>query len=121
MSAPARRAAYRRGRRSEWLAVLLLRLKGYRILERGYRTPVGEVDIVARRAGVVVFAEVKRRNSLDAAAESLRPAQRRRIARAAEAFLAQHPEHGGADLRFDAILLTPGRPPRHIPDAWREE
>ncbi len=115
----ARADAERRGRRAERLAAWLLRLRGYRILARRFACPVGEIDLVARRGDLLAFVEVKRRDSPAAAAEALRPAQRRRIARAAEAFLSQRPELAGLRLRFDLVLITPGRPPRHLTDAWR--
>ncbi|MEO5336704.1 MAG: YraN family protein [Magnetospirillum sp. WYHS-4] len=117
----ARRQAFRYGRLAEGLCVWWLRLKGFSILARDFRCPVGEIDIVARRGRLVVFAEVKARADREAAAETLSPRQRRRIERAAELFLARHPALGGKDLRFDLLLVEPWRPPRHIADAWRPE
>ncbi|MSP68201.1 MAG: YraN family protein [Alphaproteobacteria bacterium] len=115
----SRTRAERHGRLAEWLAVWRLRLAGYRILGRRVRTPVGELDIVARRHQVVAVVEVKARGDLAAAAESITPRQRRRIGRAAEAFLAQHPDRARLTLCFDAILAVPWRLPRHLVDAWR--
>jgi putative endonuclease len=114
-----RRAAYRRGRRSEALAVWLLRLKGYRILARGLRSHLGEIDIVAARGKTVVFVEVKARGEVAQAAEALSRRQQGRIVRATSAFLAQRPRLANHQVRFDVILLTPGALPRHIADAWR--
>jgi len=116
-----RRAAYRRGRIAEACAAWLLRFKGYRILARGYRCAVGEVDIIARRGGLLVAVEVKLRPSLDAAAEAVAPRQRQRIVRAMGDYMARHPAVAHCDLRFDAILLAPRRRPRHIADAWRPD
>ena len=115
-----RRKAERRGRRAEGLALLLLRLKGYRLLVRGYRRPQGEVDLILRRRGLVIFVEVKSRAALDAAAHAILARQKRRISNAASLFLAERPEFAGLDTRFDAVLLSPGRWPRHVEDAWRE-
>ena len=115
-----RQRAYRRGRRAEALAALLLRLKGYRVLARGFRTPVGELDIVARRGRVLAVVEVKRRATVAGALEAITPRQRRRIARATEAFLARRRELGDLTVRFDVMLVLPWRPPRHIMDAWRQ-
>ncbi len=115
----ARRHAYGAGRRAELLAAWWLRLKGYRILARGLRLPVGEIDLVARRGRRLAFVEVKRRRSLEAALAAITPRQRRRIMRAAEAWLAGRPDLAGCERRFDALLLVPGRRPRHLPDAWR--
>ncbi len=114
----SRRAAYRRGRTAEALAVAWLRLRGYRILARGVRTPVGEIDIIARRGGTLAVVEVKRRASLTAAAHALPPRQRRRIARATQWYLAGQPRLAGLALRFDVMLLAPGRRPRYLRDAW---
>lgn len=115
---PERQRAWRLGRRSEWLSAWYLRLKGYRILARNLRHPVGELDIIARRGRLLVFVEVKARaGAADPAA--ITPRQRQRIQRAAEAFLSRNPALAGLDCRFDALLLARGRLPVHIADAWR--
>lgn len=113
------------GRAGEFSAALLLRLKGYRVLARrfslGAGTGAGEVDLIARRGRTLAFVEVKARTGLDAAAEAIRPEQRRRIVRAAEAFLAERPGLSELEVRFDAVLVAPGRFPRHLPGAWRAD
>ena len=115
----ARRRAFRRGRQTETLAALFLRLKGYRIVARGYRTPLGEIDIVARRGRTLTMVEVKYRPGQDLAAWAITPAQCRRIENAARAFLAAHPHYRDFDLRFDALLMAPWTWPHHMTDAWR--
>lgn len=115
-----RRAAERHGRRAEWLSVWLLRLKGYRILARHWRSPVGEIDIIARRGKILAFVEVKARRQVDVAAEALTPRQQRRIGRAARHFLAGRPALGLLDQRFDIILVVPRRLPIHVPAAWSD-
>lgn len=121
MSEGARkRAAWRLGRRAETLCVWSLRLRGYRILARRLVTPLGEIDIVARRGQVLAMIEVKARPTIAEAAESIGPRQRQRIRRAAEAFLGTRPGLGGLAVRFDVMLLAPGRLPVHVADAWRE-
>ncbi|MEA2781719.1 MAG: putative endonuclease [Rhodospirillaceae bacterium] len=119
MTVERRRAAWRRGRRGEMAALVALVLRGYRILARDLRSPVGEIDIVARRGRAIVFIEVKARGSHRVAAEALLGRQRRRIARAAARFLAARPELAGTEARFDVILVAPWRWPRHLIDAWR--
>jgi putative endonuclease len=104
---------------AELVAVMLLRLKGYSIVARRGRTPLGEIDIVARRGGVLALVEVKRRTSLTAAIESLGTRQRARIIRAAALLDARHPELRGLDRRFDLVLVMPWRFPVHLMDAWR--
>lgn len=115
-----KRAAERRGRRGELLAMLMLMLKGYRILGRRIRTRAGEIDMVARTPrGIVCFVEVKARNSLRDAQEAVRPRQEARIARAAELFMAQCPWLAPKGVRFDTIVLADRTWPRHLRDAWR--
>ena len=116
-----RRAAFRSGVSAEGRAALLLAAKGYRTLAKRWKSPVGEIDLVAKRGQLIVFVEVKARTELDAAAEAVHPRQRRRIIAAAEAWLAAHPEHAGYDMRFDAILVAPGRMPQHIQSAFEVE
>ena len=116
----ARHARERRGRRAESLTSWMLRLKGYRILARRYRTPAGEIDLVARRGGTVVFVEVKARTDLETAAGAIAPRQQNRILAAAAFFVAAHPWAAPLVQRFDAVLLVKGRWPRHVIDAWRE-
>ena len=116
-----RRQAERRGRRAENRAALLLRLKGYRLLARRYRCPAGEIDIVARRGRLLVAVEVKARDTLDAAAFAIDARQQARITRATEHFLAANPMYAERDIRFDAVLVSTGGLPRHVPDAWRIE
>ena len=121
MSLATRRLAERRGRSAELLCLWLLRLKGWRILERDLKLPVGEIDILARRGSVVAAIEVKARADWDTAAHALTPRQRRRIARALEAYLARRPDLARLSPRFDVILLVPGRLPRHLVAAWRAD
>jgi putative endonuclease len=82
---PERQAAFRTGISAESRAAAYLFAKGFRIQARRWKSPVGEIDIFARRRRLLVFVEVKARNSLDEAAESLQVRQQRRIAAAAEA------------------------------------
>ena len=116
----SREDAQRHGQRAERLAILLLRLKFYRILARRWRSPLGEIDIVARRGSLVAIVEVKARGTSDGAAEALGPQQRARIGRAAALFLGRHPELAGCALRYDVMLVLPWRLPLHLRGAWIE-
>jgi putative endonuclease len=116
-----RQRAERRGRLAEWLCLWHLRLRGWRIVARGWRCPAGEIDLVARRGKVLAIIEVKSRAAVEAAAHAVTPRQRRRIARAAEALVVARPDLGGLAMRFDLMLVAPGRLPRHWRDAWRAE
>ena len=109
-----RSAAFRLGVSAEARAAIFLAAKGYRTIARRWKTPVGEIDLVVKRGRLIAFIEVKARKGLDEAAESVLMRQRRRIVAAAEAWLAAHPEHAGYDMRFDAVLVSPGRMPQHV-------
>ena len=116
-STATRRVAEEAGRRGERLAAWWLRLKGWQILDRRVRTPVGEVDLIARRGTLVAFVEVKTRRTpaeLDAAIDERRLA---RVAAAAEVLMPRYAT-AGEDIRVDVILLAPGTRPRHIENAW---
>jgi putative endonuclease len=113
-----RTSAFRTGLSAEEAAAAYLVERGFRIAARRWRCRSGEIDIVARRGALLVFVEVKARARLDDAAWSVTPRQRRRIAGAAAAWLAAHPQDAGCDMRFDAILIAPGHPPRHIAAAF---
>ena len=120
-STDRRQRAQRRGRFAESLCLWLLRLRGWRILARDWRCPSGEIDILARRGSVLAIIEVKSRKEIDTAASALTARQRRRIARAAEAFLLSRPDLAKLDPRFDLMLVSPRRLPRHWPSAWRAD
>jgi putative endonuclease len=112
-----RRRRERGGRRAETLACWWLRLKGWRILARRVRTPLGEVDIVARRGDVVAFVEVKARASEREAALALDEWRLRRVAAAAGALVHRYAREGDV-TRIDAMFVLPGRLPRHMENVW---
>src|SRR5262245_26028171 len=113
-ASPERIAAFRTGLSAESRAAAFLIAKGYRILARRFRTPYGEIDLVARKRNLIAFVEVKARASLDDAAWAVTPRQQRRIVNAAQAWLMAHPEHAEFDMRFDAMLIAPKSLPRHL-------
>jgi putative endonuclease len=112
-----RERAEQGGRRAETIAAWWLRLKGWAILARRVRTPVGEVDLIARRGRILAFIEVKARASAGEAALALDDYRLRRVAAAAEA-LAHRYARAGDDLRIDAVFVVPGRLPRHLTNVW---
>ena len=117
-SSAGRQRAERRGRLAETRAAMLLRLKGYRIAARRWKSPAGEIDIVARRGSVVAFVEVKARADAGDALASLGSRQRRRIVQAARHWLASNPQAVACDCRFDIVVVTPYQWPRHIANAF---
>jgi putative endonuclease len=111
---PVRRDAERRGRRAETLALWLLRAKLYRLLARRYRTPAGEIDLIVKRGRTIAFVEVKQRPTGEEAMEAITARGRRRIARAAQIWLAHNPGAAGYDYRFDVVIAADGALPRHL-------
>jgi len=114
----ARAKAYRSGLFAETIVALLLRLKGHRIVAQRYKTPVGEIDLVALKGKRLAFIEVKRRKTAEDAAWTLPTRQRRRIVRAAQYWLAGHPDFAGHDIAFDVVLAAPWTWPRYIANAF---
>jgi len=115
---PEKIAAFRFGLSAESRAAMLLIAKGYRILARRWRTPFGEIDIVARRRPALVFVEVKARERAEDAAEAVTERGKGRIVAAAELWLTHNPADAQRDIRFDVVLVTPGKIPQHIANAF---
>src|SRR5262245_11131766 len=123
MSEAARKArkvkAYKDGLAAEDHAAAVLAGRGFDILERRFRSPAGEIDLIATNGSHLSFVEVKARRSIDEAAWSVTPRQQRRIAEAADHWLQCFPQYGDCDITFDAILVAPRQLPEYIPDAFR--
>ena len=117
-ASPERVAAFQTGLSAESRAAAFLIAKGYRILAKRFKTPYGEIDLVARRRNLIAFVEVKARASLDDAAWAVTPRQQQRIINAAQAWLMAHPEHAEFDMRFDAVLIAPKHLPKHLMAAF---
>ncbi len=111
-----RRAGYRAGLLAEAVAAWLLRAKGWRILGRRVRTPLGEIDVIALRGGTVAFVEVKLRPDHGRAREALAPRQRQRIERAAQWWLSTRPHYATYTCRFDLVAVNRWLLPVHLPN-----
>jgi putative endonuclease len=118
MASRERRRAEGLGRRAEGVAAWFLRLKGYRVLDRRARSPVGEIDLVVARGQTVAFVEVKARPGREEALEAVTPNQARRIAMAARWWLGRHPRLAQRHCRFDIVVVTPYQMPLHIENAF---
>jgi putative endonuclease len=116
--APRRVAAYHTGRAAEAAAAARLVAAGFTLLAERYRTGCGEIDLIARAGKLIVFVEVKARGRHDDAAYAVTARQQKRIVAAAQLWLGTHPECAGCDLRFDAMLIAPGRAPLHLEAAF---
>ena len=111
--------AHARGLATEKAAALLLRLKGYKILAQRYKTPSGEIDIIAAKGRTVSFVEVKRRRDTDTALYAISPRAQRRITQTAEIFLAENPQYADYNMRFDVISQRSGHFPMHHKNMWQ--
>ncbi len=105
------------GARAEDLAARYLKKKGYKILQRNFRTRYAEIDIIAEDGPVVVFVEVKSKSSADFGlpSQAVDLKKQAKIKQAALAFLAR--ENGERPARFDVISILPTGL-EHIPDAF---
>jgi putative endonuclease len=116
-----RLARYRRGRLSELVAAAAMMARGYRILQRRCRTPYGEIDLIAVRGRRLAFVEVKRRATREEAEAALTQYQARRMARAADFWVARNRRYRDHERGLDAMLVLPRRLPVHLPDALQVE
>ena len=115
---PERQAAFGLGISAESRAAAWLIAHGYRILARRWKSPLGEIDIIAARRHTLDLRRSEGARHLDSAAEAVTERQKQRIAAAAEIWLAANPNAAIRDIRFDAILVAPGKLPRHIQAAF---
>ncbi len=113
-----RQKAEKKGRRGEWLSAIALRLRGYSIIERGYKTKLGEIDIIARKKDLVAIVEVKVRNDIDAAINAVSHTSQQRIANAADLWLSTQKDFAKLSIRFDIMVVLPRRWPVHFPGAF---
>ena len=113
-----RRHAERRGRFAEYLAALYLMAKGYRIVATRYRTPLGEIDLIARKGGIIAFVEVKARTSENSAVEAVSFYSQSRIRAASDVWLAKQRKASVLSLRYDIVAVRPWRLPKHFVDAF---
>lgn len=110
--------AYKSGLWAETYCAWVLRFKGYQILERRYKCASGEIDLIAKGQGRIVFVEVKYRSTLAAAAHAIDTSQKIRIYKAAQSYLTRAALPAHVVARFDAILVAPFGRIKHIPNAW---
>ena len=113
--------AWRDGQGVEILAALWLMARGWRVLGMRLKTPLGEIDLLARRGAVLAVVEVKRRRTLDEALAAVSLAQRERLRRAGETLAARRADLRGLSVRLDLLAIGKGGWPRHVPDAWPQD
>lgn len=111
-------AAYRKGHRAEWLALISLLFKGYRPVDRRARNAFGEIDLIVRRGKLIVFVEVKARPSENEALNAIGYAAQRRIEAAGEQWIAEQSDAAALNWRFDVVAVRPWKWPIHFIDVW---
>lgn len=104
---------YQFGILSEKIAMIFLRLKGYRILAWRYKTRFGEIDIVAKKNREIVVVEVKARKKDGNFEEILRSRQINRMMVAAQCFVSKNPRFYDHNVRFDFIFVNKFFWPKH--------
>ncbi len=111
--------SYHLGLNAELGAIIFLSLKGYKILARRYQSPVGEIDIIARKGDFLVAVEVKARNGDFLADELVSNHQKQRIKRAISAFIGLNfDQYQNSTIRFDLIIIRPYLWPLHFLGFW---
>ncbi len=118
MTTARRQASERSGRRSEFKALWMLRLKGYRLLARRFKCPLGEIDLIMRKGQTTAFIEVKARANTDDAVTAVTQFQSRRIVAAAGLWMARDRLSNKGYCRFDIVTVSPYQWPRHIQNAF---
>ena len=116
-----RQKSHYKGLFGEQYALFWLRVKGYRCLNKRFKTPVGEIDLIMRKGKTICFIEVKHYMKLEQAAQSINNKQKKRISRTASLWMQQNTNYASYTQRFDALLLH-GKGltlrVKHIQNAW---
>jgi putative endonuclease len=111
---------WQRGWQAEEAAKAYLHAQGYQVLAHRYRTPHGEIDVVALQAETLIFVEVKHRRDHDKGLYAITPRQQQRIQNAALHFIAEHGAYAAYSLRFDAIIAKADKSLYHLQNAWED-
>jgi putative endonuclease len=110
MGKPKRVSTHQRGKKAEEVAAAFLRLKGYRLLEKNFRVPQGEIDLIVRKGGTLIFVEVKSRRgkAQGTPLEAVSIHKVKRLSAAAAVYLAKHPLPT-PPCRFDILTIGPDK------------
>jgi putative endonuclease len=112
-----RRRSQRRGHVAEFAAAAFLIAKGHRILARRFKTPAGEIDLIAVKGKRLRFVEVKQRPTIAECEAAISPRSRQRVYTAADLWMARQPSYQSYDVSFDLVFVTPWSWPRHLTDS----
>lgn len=112
-------AHYKKGLWAAQFCKMALFFCGYRVLAHRYKTPVGEIDLIAKKGKTLIFIEVKARGSLQQGADAIQDKAKRRIENTAKLFLAKNTNIAYEDLRIDVMIVTSFlKPPIWYKNAW---
>lgn len=110
--------AYREGLWAEYLAAMIFRIKGYRIVAHRYKSPGGEIDLIAVKKKSLVFVEIKARKKTEDGLYAVGEKSRYRITKAARHFLALNPDYANFEMRFDVMVIVFPFHITHLDNAW---
>lgn len=110
-----KKADYHKGIWGERYVALWLRLKGWQVIERNYQSPLGEIDIIAKKGNILCAFEVKLRKNTGLDPVSYQ--QKQRIKRSFDTYIAKQPQKFN-EYRIDLIIYRPLFHVKHIPNAW---
>ncbi len=109
--------AYYFGLIAEIFAIFYLRLKFYQIIAKRFKSPFGEIDIIARKNNQIIFIEIKARRDIGLM-DFISNRQKSRITKAAQYFLLKYPKYQSYNIRFDAIIMNRYFWPKHFISYW---
>ena len=112
------KSTYKFGLFAESIAIVFLMLKGYSIVAKRYKTPLGEIDIIAKKAKSLIGIEVKARRKEFDISEVITRKQKKRIVNGIKMFLSKNQQYNDYTIRFDVIAVRPFRIPKHIINFW---
>ncbi len=103
---------------AEIFAALYLKIKGYKIIGRRLKTPVGEIDILCQKAETLSVVEVKYRPTLETAAYSITHRQMERLAKTVQWI--DGGKYFRMKIRFDVLFIVPYKLPKHLKNVWQQ-
>lgn len=103
---------------AEFIAIIFLKLKFYKILHRNYRNKLGEIDIIAFKNKTLIAIEVKARRNINSFEEVLTDRQMSRIRNSIDIFYSQRKYFNKYNIRFDLIIIKPYKLPLHLKNFW---
>ena len=112
-----KRKIYYFGLIAEVIASWYLRCKLYQIIERRFKSPFGEIDIIARKNNEIIFIEIKARRDISLM-DFISKNQQHRISRAAQYFFLKNNKYQTYSMRFDAIIMNRYFWPQHFKNYW---